>query len=79
MYIDATMESTGVKQEMELAGQRKTIYHQFEKRLARPLTEEERAQLAEKMLRLGAERTSDVVIELTSDALASWLADPAAI
>ena len=78
MYIDATMEATGVKQEMDLKGQMKPLSHQFEKRLARPLTEEERAKLGEKVVRLGAERVSDVVLELGKDALASWLADPQA-
>jgi hypothetical protein len=79
MYIDATMEATGVKQEMDLKGQMKPLSHQFEKRLARPLTEEERAKLGEKVVRLGAERVSDVVLELGKDALASWLSDPASV
>lgn len=79
MYIDATMEATGVKQEMDLKGQMKPLSHQFEKRLARSLTEEERAKLSEKVVRLGAERVSDVVLELGKDALASWLSDPAAV
>ena len=61
------------------AGEEKTLRHQFEKRLTRALTEEERAQLGEKLDRLGADRVSDVVLELTKDALASWLQDPQAL
>ena len=79
MYIDATMEATGVKQEMELKGQMKTLSHMFEKRLARPLTEEERTQLGEKVARLGPDRVSDVVLELAKDSLAEWLPNPIAV
>jgi len=79
MYIEATMEAVGYKKEAERAAQLKTLSRQFEKRLARPLTDEERTQLAEKIERLGDERVTDVVLELTKDALASWLEDPAAI
>ena len=57
-------------------GQKKTLIHQFEKRFTRALTQEENSQLVEKMLRLGADRISDVVLELGKDALASWLSDP---
>jgi hypothetical protein len=42
------------------------------------LTEAERATLAQRVERLGADRVLDVHYELAADALAAWLADPAA-
>lgn len=71
-------EITGLQEELQQKANQKTLTHMFEKRLARPLTEAQRAQLGEKIGRLGAERVSDVVLELGQDALASWLSDPAA-
>jgi hypothetical protein len=78
-FAETMAEVTGLQGDLVLEGQKKTIVHLLEKRFARPLTEEESSQLAEKMLRLGAERISDVVLELGKDALASWLSDPAAV
>lgn len=72
-------EITGLQGELVQEGQKKTLTHQFEKRLARPLSEAESLQLSEKIVRLGADRVSDVVLELTKDALALWLSDPAAV
>ncbi|WP_438014508.1 hypothetical protein WMF18_26875 [Sorangium sp. So ce315] len=51
---------------------------QFEKKLGRPLAEAERSVLAERFDRLGPDRLDDVLLELPADAIAAWLADPAA-
>lgn len=48
------------------------------KRLGRALAEEEQATLAERLDRLGEDRVDDVVLSFSPDALAAWLADPAA-
>ncbi len=55
-----------------------TLAHQFERRLRRALREDERARLRERIATLGAARLGDVVLDLSSDELAAWLADPAA-
>ncbi|WP_437610282.1 hypothetical protein WMF20_02195 [Sorangium sp. So ce834] len=60
------------------AGQLQALAAQFEKKLGRPLAETERSVLAERFDRLGLDRLDDVRLELSSDALAAWLADPAA-
>lgn len=86
-FAETMAEVTGLEEDLrqegrqqgEQEGQKKTLMHQFEKRLARPITQDELAQLQEKLGRLGAERISDVVLELSKDALASWLSDPAAV
>lgn len=54
------------------------LVHQFERRLARSLTDAEHAVLRERLDRLGADRLGDVVMDLPADALGAWLADPAA-
>jgi hypothetical protein len=78
-FAETMAEVTGLQEELQQEANKKTLTHQFEKRLARPLTEAERAQFQEKLGRLGAERISDVVLELGKDALASWLSDPASV
>ena len=50
------------------------LVHQFARKLARPLRDEERARLRERLASLGAARLGDVVIDLTADELAAWLA-----
>ncbi|MDC3953282.1 hypothetical protein [Polyangium jinanense] len=50
------------------------LAHLFERRLRRPLTPTERATLAEQLLQQGAERLGDVVLDLSPEDLASWLA-----
>ncbi|AUX45003.1 hypothetical protein SOCE26_064820 [Sorangium cellulosum] len=59
-------------------GQIQALTRQFEKKLGRPLAEAERSVLAERFDRLGLDRLDDVRLELSADALAAWLADPAA-
>jgi hypothetical protein len=55
------------------AGVRPTV-HQFERRLARELTATERATLLERLRKEGAERLGDVVLDLSPEDLAAWLA-----
>ncbi|HVK67528.1 MAG TPA: hypothetical protein VM694_23745 [Polyangium sp.] len=50
------------------------LAHLFERRLRRPLTSTERATLAERLLQQGAERLGDVVLDLSPEDLATWLA-----
>ncbi len=52
------------------------VQHQFARRLGRPLTEGETATLLARFDTVGPDRLGDVVLDLTSDALADWLADP---
>ena len=52
------------------------LMHQFERRLARPLSEEEHARLIERLDTLGSDRVGDVILDLSADELATWLADP---
>jgi hypothetical protein len=52
------------------------MVHQFSRRLGRPLTDAERVTLNTRLDALGPERIGDVVLDLATDALAAWLADP---
>ncbi|WP_437886355.1 hypothetical protein [Sorangium sp. So ce307] len=67
----------GIKEGIK-EGQIGTRERQLEKRLGRPLADAERSVLAERFDRLGPDRLDDVLLELPADALAAWLADPAA-
>ncbi|KYF71611.1 hypothetical protein BE11_34250 [Sorangium cellulosum] len=67
-----------LKQSLRDEGQLLTLARQFEKKLGRPLAEAERSVLAERLDHLGPDRLDDVRLELPADALAAWLADPAA-
>jgi hypothetical protein len=59
-------------------GAANTIAHQFERRLGRALRDEERACVRERIETLGPARVGDVVLDLSADELATWLADPKA-
>ncbi len=50
----------------------------YARRLGRALREGERATLRERWARLGADRLLDLALESSAEALAAWLADPAA-
>jgi hypothetical protein len=52
------------------------LAHQVERRLARPLTDDERRALRERLSCMSANRLGDVVLDLSPEALAAWLADP---
>jgi hypothetical protein len=64
--------------EGELKGRVATHAGLVAKRLGRPLSEAEHAVLAERLDRLGEDRIFDLVLTHDGDALAAWLADPAA-
>jgi hypothetical protein len=53
------------------------LVHQFERRLGRRLSDDEHRVLRERLRALGPDRLGDVVLDLTPEALAVWLADPA--
>lgn len=50
----------------------------FERRLGRPLSTDEHCTLHARLRSLGSGRLTDVALELSSEALAAWLADPSA-
>jgi hypothetical protein len=52
------------------------VARQFERRLQRPLTDAERALLVTRLETLGGDRLGDVVLDLSPEALAVWIADP---
>ncbi len=52
------------------------LQHQFARRLGRTLTAAEQATLLGRFDTVGPDRLGDVVLDLTPDALAAWLADP---
>jgi hypothetical protein len=68
-YLKARPE---VRHEIEL----RPLVHQFERRLARALTPIERDTLVERLREQGAERVADVVLDLSREDLAAWLAAP---
>lgn len=70
---EAVEEATGKGFEK---GAEETLAHQFERRLGRSLIAEEHQALRARINRLGPSRLSDVVLDLSSEALAAWLADP---
>ena len=55
-----------------------TLARLFERRLGRPLNQDEHATLSDRLNRLGEDRIEDVVLAFSSNALAAWLADPTA-
>ncbi len=55
-------------------GQLQPLAHQFERRLGRSLTPEERSMLTLRIREQGAERVGDVVLDLSGEDLADWLA-----
>lgn len=69
------VKETGRQQGMQ-QGQRTTLLRQIAHKLARPLTDEERARVAARLDSLGPDRLGDVVLDLSPTALADWLADP---
>lgn len=75
MYLEATAISTGYKDELQAEGLRRL----FSRKLGRALTGEEGTALAQKLSRLGVERLEQVVLDLSSEALLSWLPDPNAV
>lgn len=58
-------------------GMETLVTRQVERRLKRPLTAAELAKLHARVVALGAEHVGDLVIDLTPDGLAAWLAEDA--
>jgi len=55
------------------------LVHLYRRRLGRPLSEEEHNVLQQRLATLGADRLSDLVLDVTeADALEAWLKDPGA-
>jgi hypothetical protein len=54
-------------------GEQETLARLYEKRLGRPLTDEERATLAQRLGTLGGDRLDDVLFGLSPEAIAAWL------
>jgi hypothetical protein len=60
-----------------LEAELKVFAHLYKWRLQRPLTEAERSALAQRVGKLSFDRLYDVSEELSPEALAAWLDDPA--
>jgi hypothetical protein len=75
--IEAGIE-TGIEKGIERGIEKglMPLLHLFERRLGRALTPEEHHGLRERFDRLGSTRLGDVVLDLSAEALAAWLADP---
>jgi hypothetical protein len=52
---------------------RRRPVRQYEKRLGRPLTDEERTTLMQRLATLGGDRLDDVLLGLSPEAIAAWL------
>jgi hypothetical protein len=61
------------KAEGRTEGQLQTLIHQFERRLRRTLTLDERDRLAARVREQGAEHIGDIVLDSSPDELATWL------
>ncbi|MDC0744893.1 hypothetical protein [Polyangium mundeleinium] len=57
-----------------LEGELRLLVRQLERRLAQSLRAEERARLAERVREIGAEQVGDLVLDLSPEELAAWLA-----
>jgi hypothetical protein len=66
------------KQRGEQVGKLEMLASIYERRLGREMSEGERAVVVERLEKLGVERLLDLPLALSADALAAWLADPAA-
>ena len=72
------VEGEGEKQGIVLGEARglALLTRQFERRLARTLTDAEQLTLRQRLDTLGATRLGDVVLDLEGAALSHWLTDP---
>ncbi|TKC97972.1 hypothetical protein [Polyangium fumosum] len=57
-----------------LEGELRLLLRQLERRLAQSLRADERARLAERVREIGAEQVGDLVLDLSPEELAAWLA-----
>ena len=69
---EARGKTLGLKEGLE------PLVRLYERRLGRALAESERAGLRDRLSTLGASRLGDVVLDLSSEELGAWLADPSA-
>jgi len=76
LWLETMPEVTSEVFEKGLDEGLKPLVHQFERRLGRSLSSDERRALHERLLRLGADRLGDLVLDLAAQELAAWLADP---
>jgi len=78
MYAEAEKKAReNVRREERLAGQLQglaPLVHQFERRIGRPLTSDERTKLVTTLEAQGADRLGDMVLDLSPEALTAWLA-----
>jgi hypothetical protein len=72
---EVVMQSWVFQQGLE-KGRQEGLVRRFERRLGRKLADEEHATLTQRLGSLGPDRLDDVVLDLSADALAAWLADP---
>jgi hypothetical protein len=82
VFSFALAEASGAKDELVAQGKREAdlhnMQHLFERRLKRPLEEDELLALQEKLAQLGPDAVSDTVLELAPEKLSAWLKEPAA-
>ena len=62
--------------ELRDEGRASLLVRLFERRLARPLSNDEHATFGKRLKTVGLDRLGDVVLELSPQDLAAWLADP---
>jgi Uma2 family endonuclease len=65
-----------VRSEGHAEGQLDALTHQFERKLKRALSDQERSTLRARLGTHGPARLGDVVLDMTGDELGAWLADP---
>ena len=73
--IERKAKQTGVVEGI-VEGAAVSFAHMIERRLGRSLQEDERERLRERVGSLGSTRVGDVILDLSADDLATWLADP---
>ncbi|MDI1437268.1 hypothetical protein [Polyangium sorediatum] len=75
-YFQQGLEQGRVEGRVEgrLEGELRPLVRQFERLLARGLSDAERARLTERVRAQGAERVGDLVLDLSAQDLATWLA-----
>jgi len=72
----AVIRRTRMGKRFVAEGRLDAFEHLYARRLGRPITPAEHAELLRRLDTLGADRIGDVVLDLPPDALAVWLADP---
>jgi hypothetical protein len=73
---DLAVKSQQIVETLHREGAANAFAHLFERRLGRVLREDERARLRERTETLGPDHLGDLVLDLSVNELAAWLADP---